>query len=292
MNQIKYTLLFFVTLLFIKGVANAETLRPQTTSEFKKTSVRVYNKEMNSGGTGSILKSTENGSTILTNKHVCRLIEQGGYVEQGGKSYEVTSYKKFSDHDLCLIRIDHNFGVSLRISKKLAKASDTVYVSGHPHLLPHIVTKGHLSDNMGIQLITGVKDGCSTDPILCMLLGGDPVIQKFDSQVVSNLIQPGSSGSAVFNDSGEIVGVVFAGSGDLCFGFIVPQKYLLYFMAMANYEQYVPAGTPVDDFGIRGRIFNYNKCDQIKRTKSKKYRQARATCNSAEGNMIFNGVVR
>lgn len=289
MNQIKITLIFVLSLLFIKVAANAEVLYPKTTSDFKRTSVRVYNPEKNSGGTGSIYMSNKNGSVILTNKHVCRLIEQGGYVEQNDKDYEITAYKKFADHDLCTIYVEHNFKINLKISKQLAKASDTIYVSGHPHLLPHIVTKGHLSDNMDIRLIVGVKDGCSTNPFLCALLGGDPVIQKFDSQVVSNLIQPGSSGSAVFNAGGEIIGVVFAGSGDLSFGFIVPQKYLLYFMAMEKYTPYVPVGTPVDDFGLRGRVFNYEKCEKIKKTKSKKYIKARNICRATKDNMIKIG---
>jgi len=291
MNQIKITLIFVLSLLFIKVAANAEVLTPKTTAEFKKTSVRVYNQEINSGGTGSILKSSKSGSTILTNKHVCRLIEQGGYVEQSGRKYPVASYKKFSDHDLCLIKVDHNFGISLKISKTLAKASDDIYVSGHPHLLPHILTKGHLSDNMKIQLIIGVRpdDECEYNVMICMILGGNPVLQNFDSQVISNLIQPGSSGSAVFNSKGEIVGVVFAGSGDLSFGFIVPQKYILYFMSMAEYTPFISVGTPVDDFGLRGRIFNYEKCEKIKKTKSKKYIKARNFCKKSKDNMIKIG---
>lgn len=292
MNQIKLTLIFVLSLFFIKVVANAETLSPKTTAEFKRTSVRVYNKEMNSGGTGSILRSSKNGSTILTNKHVCRLIEQGGFVEQNEKSYKVESYKKFVDHDLCLIKTKHNFNINLKVSKTMAKASDTIYVSGHPRLLPHILTKGHLSDNKMIQLIVGVKDGCSYDPMVCMMFGGDPVLQEFDSQVVSNLIQPGSSGSAVFNSSGEIVGVVFAGSGPLSFGFIVPQKYILYFMTLADYSNFVKGGTPVDDFGIRGRIFNYSSCEKANKTLAKKYEPARKMCTTTKSNMIFTGKIR
>ena len=289
MTQIKITIIFVLSLLFIKVAANASDLTPKTTAEFKKTSVRVYNTKMNSGGTGSIFSSDKHGSEILTNKHVCRLVEQGGFVEQNTKMYAVVSYKKFTDHDLCLIKVKHNFNINLKVSKKLAKASDTIYVSGHPHLLPHIVTKGHLSDNMEITLIVGIKNSCSEDPVMCMFFGGDPVFQNFNSQVISNLIQPGSSGSAVFNDDGDVVGVVFAGSGDLSFGFIVPQKYILYFLSMTEYIPFTPVGTPVDDFGLKGRIFNYTKCKKAKATNSKKYTKVRATCTKVEDNMIKIG---
>ena len=238
---------------------------PKTVKQFKDTSVRIYNLNMNSGGTGSILKSTKSGSHILTNKHVCRLIEPGGYVVREGKRYLVTHYKKFSDHDLCLVRVKANFGINLQVSKTLAQPTDKVFVSGHPNLLPHIVTEGHLSDAMNVTLIVGIKKceagDIKKDPMTCVLFGGMPVIKSFEAQVVSSLIKPGSSGSAVFNDKGEITGVVFAGSGrGFSHGFIVPQKYLLYFLAIAPFQKFVKTGTPVDDHGLKGRIFNYSKC--------------------------------
>lgn len=281
MKQIKVTLIFIISLMFIKMAAQAEDVLPKTTADFKKTAVRVLNKKMNSGGTGSILKSDKSGSQILTNKHVCHLIEQGGYVEQAGKNYKVKSYKKFADHDLCLIRVAHNFNINLTVSKTMAKASDDVYVSGHPSLLPHIVSKGHLSDNMSIRLIIGLEP-CTDDGFMCQILGGNPVFGTFDSQVVSNLIMPGSSGSAVFNDSGEVVGVVFAGMGELSYGFIVPQKFILYFLATANYSGFTDVGTPVDDGGLKGRIFNYNSCKN--NTDNKEFNRL---CQRAKHSMIY-----
>jgi S1-C subfamily serine protease len=283
MKQIKITLIFVFSLMLIKSIANAELLLPQDTAAFKRSSVRVYNKKKNSGGTGSILKSTKNGSKILTNKHVCRLIEQGGYVEQNETYYPVESYKKFDDHDLCLISVEYNFNISLRISKTIAKPSDTIYVSGHPRLLPHILTKGHLSDNMRINLIIGVVP-CEKPSMECMFFGGEPIIREFDSQVISNLISPGSSGSAVFNDAGEIVGVVFAGMGELSRGFIVPQKYILYFLTMARYTDFVPVGTKVDDKGLLRRIFNEEKCKKIK---SKRIRKK---CKAKHSMLYFEGL--
>lgn len=281
MKQIKITLIFVVSLFFIKSIANAEIVKPQSTSEFKQTSVRIYNSKRNSGGTGSILQSSKSGSTVLTNKHVCRLVEQGGYVEQAGNFHEIKSYKKFPDHDLCLVKIDHNFNVELKISKSMAKSSDTVYVSGHPSLLPHIVSRGHLSDNLKIRLIVGLKD-CAKPSFICSVLGGSPIFQTFDSQVVSNFIMPGSSGSAVFNDDGEVVGVVFAGMGELSYGFIVPQKYILYFLTIAQYSDFVKTGTPVDSNGVRSRIFNYNNCKTEKKTKA-----LNKVCRKSKHSMIY-----
>lgn len=277
-----------LTALLLAVTVQAETVKPQSTDQFKSTSVRIYNLKMNSGGTGSILKSNKHGSHILTNKHVCKLIEPGGYVvDSKGETHEVTHYKKFSDHDLCLVKVEENLGVNTSISKQMAKASDTVYVSGHPNLLPHIVTKGHLSDNMEIELIIGVKkctkrDLDSKKAVYCMFFGGMPVFKSFDSQVVSNLIKPGSSGSAVFNDDGEIVGVVFAGSGrEFSHGFIVPQKHILYFMSIASYSDFTEVGTPVNNNGLKGRIFNYKTCSKKGKSRIKTF------CKKSKSNMIW-----
>ena len=284
MNQIKYTIIFVITLLLIKVVANAETLKPSKIADFKRTSVRVYNNSKRSGGTGSILNSSVSGSEILTNKHVCRLIEQGGFVEQENEYYPVDQYKKFTDHDLCLIKVKHNFNVNIVVSNKMAKPSDITYVSGHPNLFPHIVNSGHLSDDVKISLIVGLKECKNKKSFQCMMFGGIPVIERFNAQVVSNLIKPGSSGSAVFNKDGELVGVVFAGYGrDFSYGIIVPQKYVVYFLSLSKYYPYVKTGTPVDDGKLKGRIFNYKKCLDIKKGKAKQL------CNTVQDNMLYIG---
>lgn len=247
--------------------------KPSNFSDLRKSSVRIYNLEMNSGGTGSIFRSDSSGSTILTNKHVCRLIEPGGIVEQEGRKYLITRYKKYPNHDLCFVRVSKNFEINLKISGTISKPSDTVFVSGHPNLLPHIATRGHMSGDMVIQLVTKIKE-CSeedleADPsnvLICMFMGGLPIIESFDSNVVSNLIKPGSSGSAVFNKKGEIVGVVFAGSGgEFSHGFIVPQKHVYYFTNNESSFKWVKVGTVIkEEEGIVDRVFNFQSCDKVR----------------------------
>jgi hypothetical protein len=109
-----------------------------------------------------------------------------------------------------------------------------------------------------------------------------------DARVVSNLIQPGSSGSGVFNQQGELIGVVFAGaSRDFSFGFIVPQEYVLDFVKTAHNLAWVAVGTPVDDNGVLGRVFNFEKCkDSILDTP--KYAKIKKFCKSINDNMIWS----
>ncbi len=63
-----------------------------------------------------------------------------------------------------------------------------------------------------------------------MFFGGLPVITTYQARVTSNFIQPGSSGSAVFNSDGYIAGLVFAGSGPISWAHIVPAEYVNYFV--------------------------------------------------------------
>lgn len=259
-----------ISLLFLSQFvfANADVNHPKSALELKQTSVRIMNLEMNSGGTGSIFRSFNNASHILTNKHVCHLIEQGGVVDYKGKQYLITHYKKFPDHDLCMVRVAVNLNINLEVAEEMAPESDTSIVSGHPNLLPHIATVGHLTDRMIIQLMVGIKpcteDDLEKEPLACIFLGGMPVVKSLEARVISNLIKPGSSGSAVFNRQGQLIGVVFAGaSREYSYGFIVPQEYLLAFIKTAHLINWVTVGTPVDDGGISGGIFSFKfaKCD-------------------------------
>jgi len=258
-----------IALIFMITATLAQAaFQPKTVPDFYKTSVRVYNIQMNSGGTGSIFRSYSNASHILTNKHVCALIKPGGYINYKNKDYIITHYKEFKRHDLCLIRIGTGLDVNLNVSQTISKTSQTVYVSGHPNLLPHIVTKGHISDNMDIQIIVGnrkcTKEEAIIDPARCAFFGGMPVIETSESTVVSNLIKPGSSGSAVFNRSGEIVGVVYAGSGrGFSHGFIVPHIYLLYFVQNAHRQPWIRVSAKDKTDESVESNFNYESCRGI-----------------------------
>ena len=279
-------LILVLTMLF-STLATAKTIAPKTVPEFYDTSVRIYGDS--SGGTGSIFRSYSNATHILTNKHICRIIEQNGEVDYKGKQYKITHYKKFPTHDLCLVRIASNLGLSTKVSDDLAKTSSTVYVSGHPSLLPHIVTKGHMSDRMDIELVVGVKECADDDTSFeCAWFGGKPVVETFDSRVVSNLIKPGSSGSAVFNNKGEIVGVAFAGDGrDFSHGYIVPHIYLIYFVQNAHRYKWVKVGTEVNDEGLSNRIFNYNKCIDAMTKDAEQFNKIKDFCRSVQDNMIW-----
>ena len=210
---------------------------PKSDADMFKVTVRIMNDAQSSGGTGSILVSNKSGSVVLTNKHVCRLIEHGGVVEAPSHEiYPVKAFKEDTDHDLCLIKINANLGINLVLSEDVPAPGDPAIIAGHPALLPTIVTRGHFSEHMNIHVADGQRDCTEADKaseehgLECAFTGKVTLEIPREAQLVSATIMPGSSGSPVFNAKGEIAGVVFAGQGQLSYGLIVPLEYLNSFM--------------------------------------------------------------
>lgn len=208
-------------------------------TDINSATVMVVRSDGRSGGTGVIVSSTFKGSSILTNNHVCEVVKNGGLViTTDEKRHQVTSYKQSELHDLCLIQV----GADLHANAKLATAAPDMFeaatISGHPALLPNVRTTGHFSAPRIIQVMTGFRDCTPEDAkdpnpgvqLFCMLVGKLPVVRSYDTVLVTATIMPGSSGSGVYNSKDELSGLVFAGSGDLGYAFIVPYEYVAYFL--------------------------------------------------------------
>lgn len=141
----------------------AETLKPKTIQELRNTSVMIVNLEMTSGGSGSVISSGKDGSQILTNKHVCEVIQNGGYIVKDDAQHLILSYQMDEKHDLCVIRVKKSFGITLAVAQKEAGPTDLVRVSGHPALLPHIASTGHMSDEVEIELVSDIRECTEAD---------------------------------------------------------------------------------------------------------------------------------
>lgn len=227
---------FLTTILFLltSCCATAETIRPQTTEEFAKTSVRITNTEQTHGGSGVILESTESNSLIMTNRHVCGLLEDGGgVVVKDDNAYPVVAYKASVIHDICVLVVDVDLGVNTVLASEPPKLYSKAYISGHPSLFPHVLTKGDFSGKMVVPIQTGsrpcTQEEVEKEPMMCFFEGW-PIIVRLEGQLVSATIAPGSSGSAVFNEDGEIAGLAFASnSRELGYALIVPYEYIANF---------------------------------------------------------------
>jgi hypothetical protein len=224
-------------------------------------SVKVTNMTANHGGTGIVLRSTDTNSYVLTNSHVCGVVESGGLVSGDAGQFMVTGYKRSLTHDLCIIRVSGNLGYNTKVA---SRPPNTYYedasISGHPGLYPNVISKGHFSGKDIITIMTGVRacteaEAASEDTaLLCGLLGGIPILKQFQSTLVTATIMPGSSGSGVYNSDNELSGVAFAGKGDLGYAWTVPYEYMKNFL---NKEQYhIPFTVPSDEVDLLGAAAN------------------------------------
>jgi hypothetical protein len=241
-----------------------------TPEELKNTSVKIVRPDGRSGGSGVILSSSKTESRILTNSHVCGVVEKGGNVIRGEESHAVTSYRHSKNHDLCMITVSGDFGVDTPLAKSAPILGTESIVVGHPRLMPTLLTRGSFSDHEMVEVMTKVRACTEKDitddldnAILCFFLGGIPVVQRYEAQVISSLIQPGSSGSPVFNDKGEISGLVFAGSGAIGFGLIVPYEYVYNFVTNESYS--LEKIIPNTSYEINGAFLRGNQGTQIRR---------------------------
>lgn len=234
-----------VGVLLFCGVKSRVQL-PNSNGEFAKVTVSIVSMNEKSGGTGVILESKPNDTKILTNKHVCELIQVGGLVKTDkGEKYPVRDFRVYSKHDLCLIGITADLGVSTKVASKEPKTYSDLTISGHPALLPTIISRGHFSQQKEIELMVGTKPCTGNEhddeAMMCMFFGVKPLMKKLTAHVTNALIMPGSSGSGVFNDKGELTALVFAGSQGLSYGFLVPYEYVSDFLSnVSSYKLQTP----------------------------------------------------
>lgn len=242
--------------------------------------VMIVNKAMNHGGTGIVYQSGKDGSYVLTNDHVCRAIKTGGVVKTTSNNYQVSSMLESQVSDLCLVFVASNLGERTKLAGSEPNTFTPAKVSGHPALMPTVISTGHFSERAIIEVFTGLKECTDTDlanldtALLCAFFGGIPIIKSYESLLVSATIMPGSSGSGVYNAKDELSGVVFAGSGDFGYAWTVPYDQVVQFL---NSE--VPNG----EFTLLDQTLVL----QQKEDQSKKIRSVLKKCNTATNESIL-----
>lgn len=233
----KLGLIAFLVLMLIPAGMLYKILIEKHPSSF---TVMITNINETSGGSGSVIKTAKDHSYILTNSHICNVIKGGGIVKkEDGSKFMATSFIASGLHDLCIIEVAADLGQSVKIADVAPKLYSQATITGHPSLLPAIISGGKFGDRKIIEVMTELKPCTEKDirkspenALICIFIGGIPVIKSYESIVVSAMIMGGSSGSAVLNDKGELAGVVFAGQGKgLSYAFIVPWEYVSLFVS-------------------------------------------------------------
>jgi hypothetical protein len=203
-----------------------------------KATVMITRLDGKSGGSGVVLNSRPGHSEILTNRHICKVIKNGGIISTAdGLKATVSSFRESQVHDLCLITTSADMHAFSVLAEHAPRLMDKALIKGHPALLPTLLTEGIFSANMIIPVVVGFRECTDQDlnnpqkAAFCLFVGRIPVIRNYETTVVSALIMGGSSGSAVYNSKNELSALVFAGSGNsVSFAFTVPYGNIKMFL--------------------------------------------------------------
>ena len=184
-------------------------LTPDGFDAVQRMAVRIRNVGCGSLSTGSGFAI--DATTLITNRHVVTDSAELQVSTYDGRDIDVTAASTASIADLALVRTAEDLPSYPELAEEDPVRGDMVTVVGYPQGGSLTVTRG--------QVIGG-----TTDPLNANL--GEVLVT--DAQV-----EPGSSGSAVLDDAGRVVGVVYAKSASGQ-SYIVPVSTLAAVLADAS----------------------------------------------------------
>ncbi len=204
------------------------SVRITPTEEQLKSKVVMLRGVRGGGCSGEQIRAPSGTMYILSAGHCAGLADPQGNIKvisEDGRELKRRIIAEDPNSDLLLIEGLPNLS-GLNIADSV-KAPDHVRTFTHGRLLPTHKTEGNLIGKERIQVpinyITNEEEetAClrsSKNKILESFLGKVCALSK-DSMAMTASITPGSSGGAVVNDSGELIGVASASDG--YFGYIV-----------------------------------------------------------------------
>jgi S1-C subfamily serine protease len=197
------------------------------------------------GGTGFAVKAPSGTSYLMTNDHVCEISKDKLHmmvIDDEGKYIPRTILHRSDKSDLCLL--EGMPGVDgLEVAEYSPSVGDILVAVGHPSGYLTTMTKGELIMRQDIKIPDGVISVKEADGTVRLIPPEDGGILEEDCKKPKNEIveierqfffgppyklricvnvtrgayitnvagQPGSSGSAVVNDDGQVIAVLFAG---------------------------------------------------------------------------------
>lgn len=149
----------------------------------------------------------------VTNYHVCNPAIEVGYMK-GSTTYgsemkilKILKYDKMKD--LCILA-GMNEAQPLQLAQFEPHPGDKVGVFGFPADLPGTFTQGEYTGRHNVRIMDAETDfdECFSYGFLYNPFGG--CLLEFDSYHITAQATGGSSGSAVINSEGRVIGVLFA----------------------------------------------------------------------------------
>lgn len=196
LDTIKFVgMVAFVTIFAVKGPQLHLNYLRSTVSPKVVKIMRGFG-----GGTGFYVKAPSGDTYIVTNKHVCGTdaTQNVNIIHQDGTLRARPIYALSKDHDLCLVYPGEEDIEGLSLQDDDPSIGDQIAIIGHPHLTPLAVARGTYNGQTQTQL-----------PFAALL----DIPMTLNVGWTDAASYPGNSGSPVVNFYGEVVGVLFAGSG-------------------------------------------------------------------------------
>lgn len=175
---------FLLGLLLLMSACSSVNRENQMISNIIDVGVRIEGTQGH--GSGVVVYSEKDFSLVLTNKHVCEIVNDVAKVNRNGKTpiYDGIVLKLSSKYDLCVMRINvGDIPVALLGSENVM--GEQVFVNSNPLFLKNSTTSGFAGD---IDRFEGTE---------------------FEGKYIqhSAIIYPGSSGSGLFNIEGKLIGI-------------------------------------------------------------------------------------
>lgn len=179
----------------------SQYLSPDGFDAVRRMAVRIRNVGCGSLSTGSGFAI--NATTLITNRHVVADSAELQVLTYDGRDVDVTAAATAAIADLAVVRTAKDLPYYPQLADTDPVTGDQVSVVGYPQGGRLTVTEGKVI-------------GATTDPLNVNL--GEVLVTDAP-------VEPGSSGSAVLNKDGQVVGVVYA-KGVNGHSFIVPVSTL------------------------------------------------------------------
>jgi serine protease Do len=159
-------------------------------------SIRDSSNEEDSSGSGFVISAD---GQVATNFHVVDEAERMVAVFPDGRQVDVVGIRAFDkEDDVAVLQLAPGSYPPLRLSETPAAPGDDIIVIGSPLGLGHSLSTGIIAATREHGTVTkGHKDGD----------------ESWQLQITA-AIAPGSSGSPILNDSGDVVGLAVGRMGD------------------------------------------------------------------------------
>lgn len=176
----------YVPAAAVVDVVQQGNLSPDGFSQAQRMTVRVRNVGCDSLKTGTGF--AYDAHTLITNRHVVEDSSELQVTTYDGRTIEVTAASVAAVADLAIITTEEAIGPGAVLAQEDPVEGDAITVVGYPN-------GGQLTTVSGIVL------GAT----------GDPLGAALGTVLATTApVEPGSSGSPVLNERGEVVGVIYA----------------------------------------------------------------------------------